>query len=64
MKRAENNKKIKTETTTELDDVKIKQGASWIKSQKDNIPKVNYAEGSYGELHIYHDQTPMKFIKA
>ena len=32
--------------------------------KKDNIPKVNYAEGSYGELHIYHDQTPMKFIKA
>ena len=42
MKRAENNKKIKTETTTELDDVKIKQGASWIKSQKDNIPKEIY----------------------
>ena len=43
LKQAENNKKIKTETTTtELDDVKIKQGASWVKSQKDNIPKEIY----------------------
>ncbi len=39
------NKKIKTEsfTTTELDDVKIKQGAVWVKSQKDNIPKEIYS---------------------
>ena len=32
--------------------------------KKDGIPEVPYPEGSYGELHIYRDKTPMKFIKA
>jgi len=43
LKQVKNNKKIKTETTTtELDDVKIKQGSTWVKSQKSTIPKEIY----------------------